>query len=160
MFNTFFSIRAVLNAEKEEQLTNLFLQYSQAYQQDLKAVGIILLQLVQHHVFTDKEIKHWQSWMPTFEDHPNFRPPQVPLTNKMKNKPPLTATPSAKAVDLTDNESVRSHHSHHSDRSKEGTISLLSQSISGGDAASATSNRQNKVTLFKLISHCFHIPHA
>ena len=59
-----FFYRAFLNEEKETSLTNDFLQFSTNFQRDLKSIGLIFLQLLQRHIFTDKEFREWETWNP------------------------------------------------------------------------------------------------
>ncbi len=131
--------RAIINQEKEDYYTNLFLKYSQAYQQDLRAVGIIILQLLKRQVFIEKELKYWLSWNPQLDDVPEYRPAEYPLSNVMKSSPERIS--HVKSSDMGDAESVKSHQSHHS---KDGSISVLSQSV-GETANSSSAGQREKV---------------
>jgi hypothetical protein len=59
--------RENINPEREKQMIDLFSQFSASYQNNLRMIGIMILQLFQRQVFTDKEIKFWQTWVPSLK---------------------------------------------------------------------------------------------
>lgn len=127
----FLIYRQLLNPDREHQLTNDFLAYSYFYQQDLRAIGLILLQLIQRQVFTEKELKYWKTWTPTTEDFDTSFPVLTrPFSSKMEKAPELISR--LKSRDAGDLGSVRST------GSKPDTISVLS----GSDQASLNSSKK------------------
>jgi hypothetical protein len=126
----FLFLRENINPEREKELVDLFSHFSAQYQNNLRMIGIMILQLFQRQVFTDKEIKFWQNWIPSMKA-------KMAVSHAQSSTPAADPKSASRKSRGESRETGRGNHNHHDD-----DISVLSMTSDHHDGLSVNEGRR------------------